>query len=285
MFARSRKPVIIIKLYPAANGADENNRCGPAMCLILFAYRQHVDHPLLIAANRDEYHQRPAQAARFWPESPQLLAGRDLLGGGTWLGVTRNGRFAAVTNFREPGATSGERSRGELCVRFLLGSASARQFAGDLSVDSGRYGGYNLLLWDGEQLCYASNQNQQQPRVLEPGIYGISNGFLDDAWPKVVAGKEALEQALASPDILANCLTILASREQPHDHHLPDTGVGLQFERLLAPRFILSKDYGTRVSTVLSVPVDGELSFIEKSFAATGACCGRVRYDFCVRRS
>ncbi len=253
------------------------------MCLILFAYRQHVDHLLLIAANRDEYHQRPAEAARFWPQAPQLLAGRDLLGGGTWLGVTRSGRFAAVTNFREPGATSGERSRGELCTHFLLGSTKASQFAGDLAPDAGRYGGYNLLLWDGEELCYCSNQNRPH-RVLEPGIYGVSNGYLDEAWPKVVTGKAALKRALSGDDVLDTCLEILGSREQPGDHHLPDTGVGLEFERLLAPRFILSQEYGTRVSTVLSVPVAGDLSFIEKSFGASGACSGRVRYDFPVRR-
>ncbi len=254
------------------------------MCLILFAYRCHPDFPLLIAANRDEYHQRPAQPARFWPESPQLLAGRDLLGGGTWLGVNRNGRFAAVTNFREPGATSGERSRGEICINFLLSGNSASRFAHQLSASANQYGGYNLLLWDGEQLCYYSNQNQQQ-RLLEPGIYGVSNGYLDEAWPKVVSGKQALEQALASQDIFADCLAMLANREQPQDHHLPNTGVGLEFERLLAPRFILSNDYGTRVSTVLGVPEEGELSFIEQSFAANGAYCGRVRYDFSLRRS
>lgn len=254
------------------------------MCLILFAYHCSNDYPLLIAANRDEYHQRPAQAARFWPESPQLLAGRDLLGGGTWLGVNRNGRFAAVTNFREPGATSSERSRGELCVDFLLGNSSARCFASELAARANQYGGYNLLLWDGDQLCYYSNQNQQQ-LLLKPGIYGVSNGYLDEAWPKVVSGKQALEQALASEDTFERCLTMLANREQPQDHHLPDTGVGLEFERLLAPRFILSSDYGTRVSTVLSVPTSGELNFIEQSFNAAGSFCGRVRYDIPIQRS
>lgn len=264
--------------------AWENSRRDLTMCLILFAYRRHPDFPLLIAANRDEYHQRPAQAARFWPESPQLLAGRDLLGGGTWLGVNRNGRFAAVTNFREPGATSSERSRGEICVNFLLGATSASRFAGRLSASANQYGGYNLLLWDGDQLCYYSNQNQQQ-LILEPGIYGVSNGYLDEAWPKVVSGKRALEQALSSQDILEKCLALLANREQPQDHHLPNTGVGLEFERLLAPRFILSNDYGTRVSTVLAVPEEGELSFVEQSFAANGDYCGRVRYVFPLRRS
>jgi uncharacterized protein with NRDE domain len=253
------------------------------MCLILLAYRQHADHPLLIAANRDEYHRRPAEAARFWPQAPQLLAGRDLLGGGTWLGVTRNGRFAAVTNFREPGATSGERSRGELCTNFLLGNSKASQFASDLAPGSSRYGGYNLLLWDGEELCYCSNQNRPY-QVLQPGIYGVSNGYLDEAWPKVVTGKDALTRALAGDNVLETCLAILNCRQQPGDHHLPDTGVGLEFERLLAPRFILSHEYGTRVSTVLSVPVAGDLSFIEKSFDASGACSGRVRYDFPVKR-
>lgn len=253
------------------------------MCLILFAYRVDTHHPLLIAANRDEYHQRPAEAARFWPQAPRLLAGRDLRGGGTWLGVTRSGRFAAVTNFREPGATSGERSRGELCTKFLLGSRRAGHFASELAAAASRYGGYNLLLWDGEQLCYASHQNRHY-RVLEPGIYGVSNGTLDETWPKVVSGKEALKQALGSENVLAKCLAVLDSRDLPKDRHLPDTGVGLEFERLLAPRFILSPDYGTRVSTVLSVPTAGELRFIERSFDPSGQCRGQVRYDIPLRR-
>jgi uncharacterized protein with NRDE domain len=261
------------------------------MCLILFAYRldyqQQAKLPLLVAANRDEYHSRAAQPARFWPELPQILAGRDLQGGGTWLGINRNGRFAAVTNFREPGVTTGEHSRGELCIDFLCGSQSAAAYTEQISDNADRYGGFNLLLWDGGQLRYYSNQNHSRQdragRALEPGIYGMSNGYLDEAWPKVVSGKRALQQALATPTVMAQSLEILADRSQPRDQHLPDTGVGLGLERLLAPRFILSEIYGTRVSTVLSLSADNNVHFVEQSFDADGAHSGRVEFEFSVR--
>ena len=258
------------------------------MCLILFAYRQRAEQTLLVAANRDEYHSRAAQPARFWPELPQILAGRDLQGGGTWLGISRNGRFAAVTNFREPEVTTGERSRGELCIEFLSGSQSCAAYTAQLSRNAERYGGFNLLLWDGDQLRYYSNQpnqcsNQSQvERVLEPGLYGMSNGYLDEAWPKVVSGKQALQQALASPTVIEQSLEILADRSQPHDQQLPDTGVGPDLERLLAPRFILSETYGTRVSTVLTLNADHDVRFVEQSFDAAGKHSGRVEFDFSV---
>jgi uncharacterized protein with NRDE domain len=249
------------------------------MCLILFAYRCHKHYPLLVAANRDEYHERPAQAARFWPELPQLLAGRDLRAGGTWLGVARSGRFAALTNFREPGATTGERSRGELCIDFLRSNHSPASYTAYLADSANHYGGFNLVLWDGDELRYYSNQNRQS-QALAPGFYGISNGYLDEAWPKVSSGKAALQAALESPDVLENCLEVLADRTQPKDHHLPETGVGIEFERLLAPRFILSTDYGTRVSTVLALDSSAQATFIEQSFAPDGSHCGRVDFAF-----
>ncbi len=249
------------------------------MCLILFAWRPDAKIPLLIAANRDEYHARPAQAARFWPDRPQILAGRDLQAGGTWLGVSRSGRFAAVTNFREPGLTTGERSRGELCVDFLLGTRSAAATTTTIAAHAEKYGGFNLLLWDGEELRYYSNQDQSS-RALQTGVYGVSNGYLDEAWPKVISGKRALGDALYQPDPLARCMDILADRSQPRDRHLPDTGVGLEFERLLAPRFILSEVYGTRVSTALAIMPGREARLVEQSFQPDGGSCGRVEFTF-----
>lgn len=251
------------------------------MCLILFAFQQHAEYPLVFAANRDEYHTRAAQPARFWPERPQLLAGRDLQGGGTWLGLNRNGRFAAVTNFREPEITTGERSRGELCVDFLCSGHSAADYTAELSSKASHYGGFNLLLWDGQQLRYYSNQDRAS-RALAAGVYGMSNGYLDEAWPKVVSGKQALSQALESPAVIASSLDILGDRSQPGDGHLPHTGVSLEFERLLAPRFILSELYGTRVSTVVALKANGDARFVEQSFDASGLPCGQVDFEFAI---
>ncbi len=251
------------------------------MCLILFALQQHPEYPLLVAANRDEYHARPAQPARFWPERPQLLAGRDLQGGGTWLGLNRNGRFAAVTNFREPEITTGERSRGELCVDFVCGEHSAADFSAELALHASHYGGFNLLLWDGQQLRYYSNQDRTS-RALAAGVYGMSNGYLDEAWPKVVSGKQALHQALKSPAVIANSLELLGDRSQPEDGHLPSTGVSLEFERLLAPRFIVSEPYGTRVSTVVALQANGDSRFVEQSFDGAGLPRGRVDFEFAI---
>ena len=249
------------------------------MCLILLAYRCHGDLELCVAANRDEYHARPAQPARFWPEQPQLLAGRDLTAGGTWAGFSRRRRFAAVTNYREPGLTSGPRSRGELCTDFLLGAATAGAFVRELRARDQDYGGFNLLLWDGTQMMFYSNQDRQ-PRLLTAGIYGISNGHLNTPWPKVDRGRRALAGALARGFDLGQGLRILADRFLPADHHLPDTGVGLDKERLLAPVFVCSPDYGTRVSTVLSARYDGGVHWLERSFDAAGYSTGQVAFEF-----
>jgi uncharacterized protein with NRDE domain len=253
------------------------------MCLILLAYRCHAGLELAVAANRDEYHDRPALAARFWPEQPQLLAGRDLQAGGTWMGCSRAGRFAAVTNFREPGVTSGRRSRGELCTDFLLGADAADDFIRRLAPGDQHYGGFNLLLWDGVQLLFYSNQ-ERLPRALGAGIYGISNGYLNTPWPKVANGRRGLAGALARGFAPSQALTLLGDRTQPPDQQLPDTGVGLDKERLLAPAFICSPDYGTRVSTVFTLRRDGTARWLEKRFDAAGTAVGQVDFEFSTGR-
>lgn len=239
------------------------------MCLILLAYRSHPDYPLILAANRDEFYDRPTAPAQFWSEAPCLLAGRDLRRGGTWLGVTRGGRWAAVTNFRETARTmTGGRSRGELVKGFLAGEESPEAFLAQLSAEAGSFPGFNLLAGTTEELWYFSNRDNGG-RPLAPGLYGLSNALLDTPWPKVVRSRMALASALAlsTSALEADLFALLADRRAPPDSELPDTGFGLPWERLLSPPFILSPAYGTRSSTVLTLSGDGHASLIERTFS------------------
>ncbi|BCR06875.1 hypothetical protein DESUT3_39440 [Desulfuromonas versatilis] len=242
------------------------------MCLILFALNGHPDYPLVLAANRDEFYRRATAPAGFWEERPDLLAGRDLVEGGTWLGISRTGRLAAVTNYRDP-AEWGEkrRSRGLLTSEFLLGSQSPRAYLEKVAAEADRYKGFNLLAGDGADLWYYSNR-QGQLRKLEAGCYGLSNHLLDTPWPKVASGKAALERVLeaAAPARVEPLQKVLSDRSLPPDHQLPDTGVGLDWERVLASRFIVSPDYGTRSSTVLLLARDRTLTFAESTFGPGG---------------
>lgn len=248
------------------------------MCLILFAWRTTPELDLLVCANRDEFHSRPARAARFWPNATDLLAGQDLQAGGTWLGVNRHGDFAAVTNFREPGITTGDRSRGELCTDFLNSNASASDWLNGLAGAAGEYGGFNILARRGDQLGWFSNQTNEA-QLLAPGIYGVSNGLLDENWPKVTGGKAALAQSIHPEPDIDTLFELLGDRSQPDDGALPDTGVGAQAERLLAPRFIQSTEYGTRACTVVCLGATKTL-FCERSFNSEARLIGQVSYRF-----
>jgi len=237
------------------------------MCLILVGWQLHPDYPLVVAANRDEFHARPTAAAAFWDDAPSVLGGRDLEAGGTWLGATRDGRFAAVTNVREPGAAPGKRSRGELTAAFLCGRQSAAAYAE--ALEPGDYAGFNLLLDDDETLVYASNRDTAQ-RTLPPGIYGLSNHRLDTPWPKLLKARENFSRALAGLPDESAFFALLADRSVEADEHLPNTGVPLAWERLLSAVFVHSADYGTRASTLLLRDRAGQVVLHEKSFAADG---------------
>jgi len=237
------------------------------MCLIVVGWRVHAAYPLLLAANRDEFHARPTAAAARWPDAPQIVGGRDLEAGGTWLAVSAGGRLAAVTNVREPGMAKGAHSRGELTRNFLLGSESALDYA--TQIDAAAYSGYNLLLSDGEELVYASNRDGA-PRVLAPGIYGLSNHRLDSPWPKLEKARAAFAQALATlPDENA-FFSLLTDREIVADDKLPQTGVALEWERLLSAVFVQSASYGTRASTVVRQDCAGNFRLHERSFGPNG---------------
>lgn len=237
------------------------------MCLIVVGWRVHADYPLVIAANRDEFHARPTAFAGRWRDFPQLVGGRDLEAGGTWLGISDTGRFAAVTNVREPGMAKGARSRGELTANFLSASVSALDYARELSP--AEYSGFNLLLGDGESLVYASNRDGE-PRALAPGVYGMSNHVLDTPWPKLVRARERFSAALkALPDDMA-FFELLEDREIMPDEILPATGVSLEWERLLSAIFVQSEAYGTRASTSVRMTGDGKAILTERSFAPDG---------------
>ena len=245
------------------------------MCLIVFAYRHHPDFPLVVAANRDEAYDRPTVSANFWPDTPQLLAGRDRREGGTWLGITRGGRFAAVTNFRDglaagPGAA---RSRGTLTVDFLLGALSPGDYLTQIANRAEEYAGFNVLVGDPTGLFYLSNRdnNGNKPRQLPAGIYGLSNHLLDANWPKIVGGKAALQNALEQPLQHGALHELLHDNTVAADEALPDTRIGIELERVLAPRFIVSERYGTRACTSLSIDSAGEVTFCEQNFGAAGA--------------
>jgi uncharacterized protein with NRDE domain len=243
------------------------------MCLILLALDSHPDYSLIVAANRDEFYERPTAPATFWSDAPSVLAGHDLQAGGTWLGIDRRGRFAAVTNYRqgqhEPPAP---RSRGHLVRDFLTSSMDAEEYMRGVERDAALYNGFNLLAGDSRRLCYFSNR-EGRTRVLSPGVYGLSNHLLDTAWPKVISGKTALEALVrrGEPELIEALLELLSDHSRPTDDLLPRTGVGEAWERLLSSAFIASDVYGTRSSTVLLVGRNDSVTFVERTFAAGGS--------------
>jgi len=222
------------------------------MCLILVAWRAHPDYPLVLAANRDEYHARAAACAGWWKQPP-ILAGRDLSAGGTWLGLTRDGRFAALTNFRDPvKQVAHALSRGAIVPETLAAPVPVALRLEQLAREAKAYNAFNLIFSDGEQLAvYESVEGKG--RLLGPGVYGLSNHLLDTPWPKVVAAKAALGVALDRLPDERPLLGLLRNGRQAADDQLPRTGVSVDWERLLSSAFIRAPDYGTRCSTILLI--------------------------------
>ncbi|AEB60579.1 NRDE family protein [Ectopseudomonas mendocina] len=243
------------------------------MCLIVFAWQPESPTVLRLASNRDELHARPSAALGEWPDAPGVFAGRDLQAGGTWLGITTQGRFAALTNIRDLRQKAGPRSRGALTADYLQGQDSAPAYLDRIMRDAAEYPGFNLLVGDRHQLWHFNSQ-ERRPRQLERGIYGMSNASLDTPWPKLLSAKDALRERIEAED--EALLALLADRSPPADHLLPDTGVGLATERLLSTTFIIGEAYGTRASTVLNLDRDGHWSITERSFGPNGAVLGEV---------
>lgn len=236
------------------------------MCVIFLAINQHPKYRFILAANRDEFYERPTAQAHFWDENPNILAGKDLVYGGTWLGVTKTGRFAAVTNYRDPNQPQGNFSRGNLVKDFLTGEKPASDYLQQIQADKDTYTGFNLLvgeLKDDVNILYYSNISDEIIN-LKSGIYGLSNHLLDTPWKKVVLGKAKLKNALIdfSTDKLFN---ILSDKKQAKIEDLPQAGIGIEREKRLSSIFIETENYGTRSSTVLTLE-NQKISFEEVSY-------------------
>ena len=247
------------------------------MCLIVFAWRPGHAQPLVMAANRDEFYDRPTQPLGFWQDAPQVLAGRDLQAGGTWLGLGGGGRFAALTNIRDPRQPPFGRSRGELVAQFLRSDLSPAAFLDDLLPRANQYAGFNVVLGD-SQTCWFFNSWEGQPVQLQEGLYGLSNASLDTPWPKLEKAKAALSECLPNPAPEA-LFAILGDPQQAPDASLPDTGIGLASEQLLSSVFIASRTYGTRACSALIVQADGRRLLVERSFGPYGGHLGEVRLE------
>lgn len=240
------------------------------MCLLFLCQGVHQDWPLILLANRDEFHARPTRAAQFWRDAPALLAGRDLQRGGTWLGVTRSGRFAALTNFREPSRPSGKRSRGDIVRDYLTGPLDAQRFAERLQGMATQFDGFNLLFGDRRATLWLSNRGGE-PRRLGTGIYGLSNHLLETPWPKVTHGKRRLAAQLTRRPVTDRLFEPLTDT-RVHRHDLPNTGLAPDTERMLSSAFVTNDEYGTRSSALLMMDATAGVYFEERSYDRGDGC-------------
>ena len=251
------------------------------MCLIVFSYENHSRYRLVLAANRDEYYDRPTVAAGFWPARTDILAGRDLVKMGTWFGITKSGRFAAITNYRDPAShKKNASSRGELVADFLHTGLPPNRYMDEITKKSHLYNGFNLLAGDCNSLCYYSNRGSGVAKI-SPGLYGLSNHLLDTPWPKVTRARDTLKLCLKKDLIEPDGLfALLADNTRADDKNLPDTGMGLEWERILSPAYIKSAVYGTRSSTVLLIDRQGVILFKERTFDPAGEGRQEVSFEF-----
>jgi len=251
------------------------------MCLLVVAVDAHPDFRLVLAGHRDEFHARPSAALAWWDDSPQILAGRDLQAGGTWLGVDRRGRMSVVTNFRAPGSQrEAAPSRGLLVPAFLASGLPAAAFTDQLARDASAYSGFNLLAWDGSTLAYCAGP-AGDAQTLSRGIYGLSNARPDTPWSKLTRARERVRDVLeAGPPRPEALFRALEDRQPARDDELPETGIGIELERLLSAPFIVSPQYGTRCTTVVLVGNDGGVQVTERRYAPDGSTVGRTQVAF-----
>lgn len=238
------------------------------MCLILFSYAKQPGYRLILVANRDEFYDRPTRPLAAWQDTPDIYGGRDMQGKGTWLGISRCGRIAALTNYRDPAAQDPQApSRGMLVSQFLKSTSAPESYLEKVRETGRRYNGFNLLVGDRKGLWYYSNRGDRIEQ-LRPGLYGLSNHLLNTEWPKIVRGKKRLERVLTREENwgVDDLFGVLSDRSIAPDDSLPDTGIGLEWERLLSPLFITSLTYGTRSSSVLLITDSGEVTLEERTF-------------------
>ena len=249
------------------------------MCLIVFNYQPSKRQKLVLVANRDEYHQRETLSARYWPDQPHIFGGIDNVANGSWLSVDTSGRLAALTNIRKPPyKDSSKLSRGHLVRDFLSQPLPAPEFIKNLKQRDNKYGLFNLLLMDNTGLwCYSNDSQQAQP--VPPGQHGLSNATLDTPWPKLTTSLQEFKKSLTSNSLdESQLLNVMQSQTKPKDSELPDTGIGLEFERFLSPIFIQGEDYGTRCTTLLTID-ENAIKFTELSYAPTGQISNEVRQE------
>jgi uncharacterized protein with NRDE domain len=249
------------------------------VCLIALAWRAHPAYRLIVAANRDEYFARPAAPAGFWEDHTHILAGRDLEAGGTWLGITLEGRFAALTNYRNPAdRRSGVPSRGALVSDFLGGDAGPAEYVKRIEKTAASYNGFSLLVGNEDSLWFFSNRGSPPIRVA-PGVHGLSNHLLDTPWPKVEKAKAQLASQLDKPFAADAAFELLSDTGRAPSTALPSTGVSLELEeRLSAIRILAAGGYGTRCSTALCFGKDGRVEFHERSYREDGSATGTISY-------
>ncbi|MEQ9285865.1 MAG: NRDE family protein [Cyclobacteriaceae bacterium] len=237
------------------------------MCLILFSWKTHPKYKLVLAANRDEFYDRPTATADYWEDHPGILAGKDLHAGGTWIGLGKSGRIAAITNYRDPQNIDPKAiSRGNLTLNYLKSSDSPESYLRKVKASGVHYNGFNLLVGDADSMFYYNNVNHQITE-LQPGTYGLSNGFFQENWPKLKKGRDALKNLLKEKEIPEQKLIeILTDKEMAEDRLLPKTGIPLDWERALSPLFITTEKYGTRCSTLIFIDAEGNGRFVEKTY-------------------
>lgn len=255
------------------------------MCLIVFSFKQHKKYSFILAANRDEFYDRPTRAARFWDQHPHLLAGKDEKLGGTWLGITKQGKFAALTNYRDlSNIKVSAPSRGKIVKDFLADNRDPLRYLEDLKTTTGDFNGFNLITGSPDKLYHYSNETDKITKI-EPGIHGISNAVINTPWPKVEAAKSAFKNAISGEGVdESRIFKLLGNSQQYPEDQLPKTGLTEDMEKLVSPIFIKSEDYGTRCSTLVTIREDGEVTFIEKTYTPkAGTVTSEARFNFRIK--
>ena len=249
------------------------------MCLVVFAWRPESRQPLLLLSNRDEVHARPSAALAQWSDRPEVYAGRDLEAGGTWLGITEQGRFATLTNIRDMSLPLGAQSRGALVTDYLVAQKTPQAYLQEVASQVNQYSGFNLLAGDRQSIWYLSSTEPRPTRLTE-GVYALCNASLDTPWPKLVRIRSTFAENLDATD--QALFALMQNELRADDDQLPDTGVGLAMERMLSSIFIRGDRYGTRATSLLRSFADGTMSLAERSYAANGHYLGQIQVELSV---